>query len=452
MPNTTRRDLLRAGAAAVSIAAVGSMIPAREADAGPKVPGPSRWDHEYTFGHTELFMQEYHRGTLEILGRLAGERELIGELTSRAAAVIKRGGTVWTSMDLGHMPPQEQRADRRGSPGIMKDHKRNWFDRLKKHDMVFTNYCDRHVLAARERGVYVVCVTVNYVDNEFRPKDYTDKALSNPDGLMLRDVSNVILHSHVPYTQGLVHAPQIPELSICPSSSTGMGAVHWMLNAELANKLADPKAKPVDKSDEYLRILTDRVKQLTAQMPRIREAAVTMAHRIRAGGRWFVKSLEHEGFASEMTHVATGSRIANWGNWDQTKDKNVMLITAISPAYWTEVKLALEKQIEGAFVVAVAPDSTDGVVPPGRLLDIADVGFDSLSPESGGVISVPGRKGTICPTSGVVANILQQMLCAQWVDEMVRRGSVPYFFAGGYQLGGDGYNNIMTPHFERQGF
>ncbi len=38
----------------------------------------SKWDHEYTFGHTILFMEEYHQGTMEILGRLSGEIEHVG--------------------------------------------------------------------------------------------------------------------------------------------------------------------------------------------------------------------------------------------------------------------------------------------------------------------------------------------------------------------------------------
>ena len=202
-------------------------------------------------------MEEYHQGTLEILSRQSGELDQIGDLTSRAASVIRKGGTVWTSMDLGHLPVAEQKETRRGSPGIIKDHRE--FEPLKKGDMVFTHRCKRSVLEARERGVYVVCVTSNYQDNEFRPAGFTDISHANPDGLMLGDVSNEILHSHVPYQQGLVHAPEIPEFAICPSSATGSGSIHWMLNAEIANKLANPNAPEVDRSARYLSVLTERL-------------------------------------------------------------------------------------------------------------------------------------------------------------------------------------------------
>ena len=62
----------------------------------------------------------------------------------------------------------------------------------------------------------------------------------------------MILHSHTPYTQGLVRAPEIPEFMLCPSSQTGLGALHWMLNAELASRLKTSTAKPGQMGLEYL--------------------------------------------------------------------------------------------------------------------------------------------------------------------------------------------------------
>ncbi len=447
MLTTSRRDMFRTGAVLGAGIVSGTFL---RSQASAETPGDEytcSWEKEYTFGHTILFMDEYHRGIMEILGRLSGEIGHVGELTSRAAQVIQNGGTVWTSMSIGHMPSSEQKEDRRGSPGIMKDSID--FDAMKKGDMVFTNHCTQAVKAARDRGVYVVSVTVNYINNEFRPAGFANP---NEDDLMLADVSNEILHSHVPYYQGLVHAPEIPEFTLCPSTTTGLGTLHWMLNAELANKLADKKAKEVDKSAEYLRILTERVEKIKEYRYRIREVAVTMARRIRTGGRWFARSIEHPGFASELSGVASGPMIVNWGDWDATKETNVMLIAAISPAYPDEVKLAMEKQLEGAYVIGIGPCSLDGVTPPGRLIDIADAGFDNLSPESGGVIKVKGRKDTICPTSGIVGNIIQQMICAQWTDEMVRRGSIPYYWMGFFQKGGGEYDDAIRPFFVLQGF
>lgn len=395
------------------------------------------------------FMADYHQGTLEILAHLGDELNHIAELASRAAEVVRAGGKLWTSMDLGHMPIYEQAAERRGSPRLLRNHRD--FDPLAKGDMVFTHRCNREVLAARQRGVYVVCVTSNYQDNEFRPAGFTDLSHSNPDGLMLKDVSNAILHSHVPYTQGLVRVPEIPEFTICPSSTTGSGAVHWLLNAEIASRLADPGAQETGKSAEYLRVLTERVERVNGYADRIIETAAIMSDRVLAGGRWFARSIEHPGFETEF-NVASGPRMVNWGDWQATTENNIMLISAISPAYPEEMELAGEKRAEGAYTIGIGPSSLDEHVPEERLIDTVDAGFDNFSPESGGVIEVLGREGTICPTSGIVGNVIQQMIIAQWAEEMIRRGSVPTFMRGIYQTGGREYNDAMQPVFERRGY
>ena len=246
-----------------------------------------QWEREYTFGHTKLFMEEYYQGTLDILGAQSGELDQIGDLTSRAANLIRAGGTVWTSMDLGHMPHYEIKEERRGNPGIMKSHATSLraerdFDHLQKGDIVFTHRANKGALAARERGVYVVCVTSNYWHNEFRPAGYGAADHWNPDGLMLGDVANEILHSHIPYEQGLVHVPEVPEFAVLPSSTTGT-SIHWMLNAEIANKIANKNAKEVDKSAQYLQILTERVERLKEQFNQIRETAVIMAKKNSSG-------------------------------------------------------------------------------------------------------------------------------------------------------------------------
>ena len=447
MVRLNRRKMLGAVAAFGTGAACGTVFNPGSLGAEPREQQQSKWDNEYTWGHTVLFMEEYHQGTMEILGRLSGELSHVGDLTSRAASVIKNGGTVWNSMNAGHMVGFEVSEKVRGNPKIMKDHKD--FESLKKGDMVFTNTCSKAVKAARDRGVYTVSVTVNYVNNEFRPQGFT---VPNEDNLMLKDVSNEILHSHVPYYQGLVHAPEIPEITLCPSTNTGLATLYWMLNAEIANKLAEKSPKEIDKSAEYIRTVTERIGRVKEHMPRIRETAVTMARRIRAGGTWFVKSLEHPGISSDLHYVECGPMIINLGNWDAAKEKNVMLIAAISPSYPDEIKLALEKQVEGAFVIGIGPSSLDGFLSPGRLIDVADAGFDNFSPESGGVITIKGRKESICPTSGVVGNVIQQMICAQWTDEMIRRGSVPYFFKGVCQVGGREYINVMKPNFDQRGY
>ncbi len=460
MQKTSRRTLLRNGAMLGAGIISGTALPGAS-DAAPVRKNESRWDSEYTFGHTILFMEEYLQGTLSILGSLSGETGHIAELADRAVRVMKAGGTVYNSANIGHMPSTEQGEKRRGNPVVMKAYtgmsntqskaemKESDFSALKKGDMIITCYCNRSLQQARDRGAYVVTVPVNYINNEFWPEGYV---LPNEDNLVLKDVSNEILQSYIPYEQGLVHPPEIPYMAICPSCTTALGALYWMLSAEIAARLADPKVKGAGPGADYLAILASRVEQIgRTHLDAIRETAVEMTYRVRDGGRWFVKSIEHTGLESELVRVASGPWMPNTGDWNAKKTRNVMLISAISPAFPEEVQLALAKKVEGAHVIGIGPSSLDGAVPRGRLIDVANAGFDNFSPESGGVIRIPGRKDPVCPTSGIMSNVIQQMICAQWADEMCRRGSVPYFLLGNYRKGRT-FNPILAPEAAKRGY
>ncbi|MFA6473128.1 MAG: hypothetical protein WCU00_13940 [Candidatus Latescibacterota bacterium] len=50
-----------------------------------------------------------------------------------------------------------------------------------------------------------------------------------------------------------------------------------------------------------------------------------------------------------------------------------------------------------------------------------------------------------------MSNIIQQMICAQWADEMARRGSVPYFLLRNYRKGRI-FNPLLAPSAEKRGF
>jgi hypothetical protein len=51
----------------------------------------------------------------------------------------------------------------------------------------------------------------------------------------------------------------------------------------------------------------------------------------------------------------------------------------------------------------------------------------------------------------IVAFFIQQMICAQWADEMCRCGSVPYFLLGNYRKGRI-FNPILAPLAEKRGY
>ena len=126
-------------------------------------------------------------------------------------------------------------------------------------------------------------------------------------------------------------------------------------------------------------------------------------------------------------------------------DKDVFLIAAVSVNDPQELAWADEAQTNGNYIVGIGPSNNGG------LRDRCDVYFDDHCDEAAGVISIPGRPDKVCPATGILNNVIMYTLTAQFVDEMCRRGAVPYFLMGGYRFGGE-YNSLMRPFCLERGY
>jgi uncharacterized phosphosugar-binding protein len=83
---------------------------------------------------------------------------------------------------------------------------------------------------------------------------------------------------------------------------------------------------------------------------------------------------------------------------------------------------------------------------------LSDVFIDNLSPEGGGLLAIPGFPEKVATIGGILNNTLMWIFTAQFVDEMVRRGLIPWFYMGSYTVEGPAYSKAMQPFFLRQGF
>jgi len=48
--------------------------------------------------------------------------------------------------------------------------------------------------------------------------------------------------------------------------------------------------------------------------------------------------------------------------------------------------------------------------------------------------------------------MLMWIFTGQFIDEMVRRGWIPWFWMGFYQVGGKEYDDAIKQFFQKQGF
>jgi hypothetical protein len=288
----------------------------------------------------------------------------------------------------------------------------------------------------------VVGVPVCYVDNEWAQRGFVAPNVNN---WMLGDVSSVILQSYIPYYQGIVDCPEIPEMKLCPSAANSLCSLYWMFQCEVANKLKNPKAKPVDKSAQVLDTILDRIREAyRLQKDFMFDHAATVAKMIGSGGNYHVTS-DHSGVQGESNGVAMGPMMTNAFR-DKMKKGDVHLVATIEPDSQMIIDEAKKAKGMGMFVVAIAPANSI------QIRRSCDVFIDNLSPEGGGLLDIPGFPEKVGTAGGVMNNMLMWIFTAQFVDEMVRRGWIPWFYMGAYTVGGSEYNKAMQPFFLKQGF
>jgi len=410
------------------------------------VKAADRAGSKYNWGHTIDFGEQYFKRMKEIVENIRlNEMELIGDLTSRMAEAVKKGGNGWMHAQAGHMGYIEFKEEHKGNPGILRS-STSWdggdYDKMKPGDVLMTNYVNKEVYEARERGVYVIGVPVCYVDNEWAPRGFVGP---NVNDWLLGDVSNIILQSYIPYYQGIVDCPEIPEMKICPSAANSLNTLYWMFQAEVANKVKNKRAKHIDYSQKYIDIILERISEAYhLQKDYMFDHAPTVARMIGNGGHYHVRS-EHTGVQSESNGVAMGPMMTN-AFTDDKKKGDVHLFATIEPDDKKIVEEAKAAKKIGMFVVSIAPGNSLG------LRRYSDVFIDNLSPEGGGIFKIKGFDGKVSTAGGVLNNWLMWIFTAQFVDEMVRRGWIPWFWIGAYTAGGSDYNKAIRPFFLRQGF
>ncbi|MDP2983731.1 MAG: twin-arginine translocation signal domain-containing protein [Candidatus Latescibacter sp.] len=439
MPKFSRRNILKGGAVlAAGAAAMGSGV--RSVDAADRAGA------RYNWGHTMAFGEQYYGRIAEMLESIRqNEMKLIGDISSRMAETLKKGGNVFMHAQAGHMGYIEFKEENKGNPRILKS-STVWnggdYDKMKPGDVLMTNYVNENVRKARDSGVYVVGVPVCYVDNEWAPRGFVNP---NPNDWLLGDVSSVILQSYIPYTQGIIDCPEIPEMKLCPSAASVLCSLFWMFQGETANKFKNKNARPVDKSAEFLDTVLSRLHEgYRLQKDYMFDTAATVAKLIGNGGYYHVTS-DHGGVQSESNGIAMGPRMTNAFRKNMKKG-DVHLLATIEPDSQKIIDEAKKAREMGMFVVAIAPANSL------KIRFYSDVFIDNLSPEGGGFLQIPGFPEKVGTVGGIVNNMLMWIFTGQFVDEMVRRGWVPWFAIGGYTVGSAAYNKAMEQFFRKQGY
>ncbi len=458
MKSTSRRNFL---AGATALGAVSTLGGSRKAGA---IDIEIKKDFK---AQDECFMDQYYNGIMKIV---KGVRDTqignISQAMEKAYEVKRKGGNVYSHVVYGHFSMFAGSRDVPGQPWVLPQcgitPAKAEFDAMKKGDFLITNRVCEFTKAVRDRGVYVVGVTNNYYPFSRTPAGFLRPPKVN---LTLEDISDLIIDSQVPYDNGLVHAPQVTQLALCPSTGISQYSVYWSCTAALANLIGTKgKGSSSEPAKKYLDILLERFEMVGSDRPKVdwiaeKWADLVLGSKARLLVYGHPQDVEtyignRNMFVNDAYVCASSSMIADLfdNKAQELRKDDIVLIGAFTSDNPLEIDVARYSRSKGAYTVAFCPYGTDGDSSGLRLFKEVDDALNTYADESAGVIAVPGFPQKVSPIAEMTGDLALWLLTAQWTDHMARRGEMPYYWKGYHELGGQDYDNMAQEVVKKRGY
>ena len=413
------------------------------------------------------FMDQFYDGALAIV---TGIRDTqlgnISKAMEKAFELKQKGGAVYSHVVYGHYSMFAGSRDVPGQPWVLPQcgitPTQAEFNAMKKGDFLITDRVDENTKKVRERGVYVVGVTNNYYKFSRTPPEGLRPETMK---LSIEEISDLVIDSQAPWDNGLVHAPQIPQLALCPSSGICQFAVYWACTASLATLIGTKgKGSSADPAKKYLDILLERFAMVRTDRPKIDRIAEKWADLVlEKHARMLVYGhpqdvQPYDGarniFVNDAYICASSAMIADQyeKKANDVRDSDIILIGAFTSNNLQEIAVARRAREIGAYSAAFCPFATDGDSSGLRLFKEVDDAVNTYADESAGVIAVPGFEKKVSPAAGLTGDLVLWMLTAQWTDHMARRGEMPYYWKGYHENGGKEYDDLAQAKFLKRGY
>ena len=457
MSNHLSRRGFLAGSSAITAMATGALRPdTASASPGLVAVPETNW---------KPFMDQYYDGAVAIIEGIRDTQVgAIAEAMRTAYDLQKKGGTVYSDIVFGHYASLAQGKNRPGQPWVLPQFDildpEEVFDAIKPGDFLITHVTSEARKRAKERGVFVAGVTSNYY-----PFYKTPAGGLREDKMALptcEEMSNMVIDSQVPWDNGLVTAPQVPQFKLCPSTGIGALAVYWACTALFATLIGSKgKDTSTAPATDYLDTLLERFRLVRTDRPKIAAVTSKWADMVLANkptfmvwGEQFKVSEGRTGnpYVSDAVGSASGSMLGQHYNEDKLTDNDMVLLCSMRSRQEDEIAVAQAARRKGAYVAALCPYETDGDASGMRLFKEVDDAFNTYGGDSEGVLNVKGFDNKICPTAGLSGLLVHWMLMASWTDHMAQRGEMPYYWQGYHETGGSDYDTAVRPFFFKRGY
>lgn len=141
-------------------------------------------------------------------------------------------------------------------------------------------------------------------------------------------------------------------------------------------------------------------------------------------------------------------------DWYDPPSGSVVIIISNSGRNALPIETALECKARGIKTIAITnlahSESVTARHPSGkRLFEIADIVIDNCGVPGDAALEVEGVPGRICATSTIAGAMIMNMIMAQTVENLVKRGLTPPVFLSANVEGGDEHNKQVFAKYQK---
>ncbi len=401
------------------------------------------------------------------------ESDTMLEAAGHIARTYKNGGTCFCQWETGHSFDGDMFPNRQAEPAVfvMGYTMGNPGVEPKSGDLLLASVLRRPLEDPREKGIFVIGGPTPWCGDTENPELLTERNKN----LVIKPYSDLWIETNIPTLGALMWLPG--ETAPLGPTSGALGMVtFWAMLADAVRLLArdnisvpvkgdepqlDDRAPYVSLNrplgDDYLTESLRQIGQIRAEYGTIKSIAAAAADKILSGGKLWVYSRYHEALSAEASGKRGGLALINTTDAEDEEfdgGKNDFMIMGIyQPDDEIDMDMLKKFRKAGMPVAAIGPATRSGAVPKDSTVPKeADYHLGAMC-DTYGLFAIPGVERKVCPTSGLLVNLLFWTTMIELAGEIMRRtGNTPGVLSTGAVIGGGDQRRRRTEMYRQRGY
>ena len=417
---------------------------------------------------------EYLTQVVELLDKIRqNELDNLLEASHNIARTYKNSGNCFCQWETGHSFDGDMFPNRHGDTDIFTMGYTMGSPSVepKENDLLMINVLRKPLEDPRKKGIFVIGGPTPWCGDT----DQIELLTERNRNLKIKKYSDIWIEFYITTYGALIWLPG--ETAPLGPVSGALGIVtYWAMIADAVRLLAregiyvnvkgdEPKlggtvsyvslTKPL--AEDYFEKSIRQIGQIEAEFGTVKQIAGAAVDRILSGGKLYVYSRYREALSAEANAKRGGLALINTTYAEDKNfkgnDKDFMIMGIYQPDDEVDLQMLQKYRKSGMKIASIGPATRGGKTPGGKTVSGETDFHLGLMCDTYGLFAVPGVNKKICPTSGLLVNLMFWATIIQIAEEiMVRTGDTPGVLSTGALKGGGDQRRRRTEMVRIRGY